>query len=585
MKRLFFPSLFSFSTNRNKKTVPRREQQAQRRQKKKGSAMSSLRQTAMRLLVFVFLLAYFSFPTAVTAEGADAKQRENPVRLTVLQTTDLHGAAGAAGRDDIPGIARIVSIVESERKRDQELLLIDCGDTALGSFSSTLDGGDSMFRVMNLARYDAWIPGNHDFDRGIPLLLKHAGMLEARPLAANLEIQKEEGNAVFEDWILLERKGLRIAVIGMVPEHLSQWIAPAQLEGSSRHGILETLDRILPRIMRASPDLILLAVHAGEFTQGRLYKDGKRRSLSEITARYPQIHLLLGGHSHQCVPGKKLYPDSWFVQGPPFAEGAARTVIEYDRKQRRILSMQTDILFSRDYPDSPETMDLLTPLLRETEIAARKTVARFDCGEGGSSALRGNLSASAVTRLFCRAMTEETHAAAAFLSIPEKRSLPPSSPPFSPGTTAAGGSTVLTERQLFDWMPYENFITILHLNSAEAEAIINEQERLENRKSAMIAYGLEYRLNAERRSVEGPLLLSPGTQSREKGELWESGRIRLPFAFSGYAASGAGGRYPVLRCIAASEAVQRRDLPLTIRDAVRRFLMKNYPPSSAGGLK
>ncbi len=602
MKRFFFPSLFSFSTSRNKKTVPRREQQAQRRQKKKGSAMSSLRQTAMFLLVFVFLLPYFPFPTSITADGAEAEQRENPVRLTVLQTTDMHGAAGADG-NELPGIARIVSIVKSEREREKEILLIDCGDTALGSFSSTLDGGDAMFRIMNLAGYDAWIPGNHDFDRGIPALLKHAEMLRATTrLAANLEILREGKSKVFEDWVLLRKKGLRIAVIGLVPEHLPQWVGPAQLDGSLREGFLQTLDRIIPEVMRVSPDLIILAVHAGEFSPARLYADGKRHSLSALSARYPQIDLILGGHSHQCVPGKKLYPHSWFVQGPPHAEGLAKTTIAYDRMKKRIVSMQTEILFSADYPDAPEAVKLLLPLQRKSRETAEKPVASFrdfhtvdsSCqgkAKGVSSAAGTSSAASSSSvpsssipsgapsilsispaLLICRAMTEETPAEMAFHGNPGKKELM-----LSPSGT-------FYEKELFQWMPYENTITILHLSPEEARAVINEQEQLRDRKSAMSVYGLEYRLNASG-TVEGPLLLSRNGLPWERKEKDGSGGERIAFAFSSYAACGAGGRYPVLRAVAESKNVKRLEISETIRDVLRRFLTKNYPPSPEGDLK
>ena len=59
-------------------------------------------------------------------------------------------------------------------------------------------------------------------------------------------------------------------------------------------------------------------------------KDGKFRNMASLSSKYPQIDLILAGHSHQTEPGKRLYPGAWFVQAPPLGAGCAQITVEVD---------------------------------------------------------------------------------------------------------------------------------------------------------------------------------------------------------------------------------------------------------------
>ena len=60
---------------------------------------------------------------------------------------------------------------------------------------------------------------------------------------------------------------------------------------------------------------------------------------------------------------------------------------------------------------------------------------------------------------------------------------------------------------------------------------------------------------------------------------WPEGKTAR-IAFSAFDASGAGGRYPVLRKLSAECG---EDTPFRTRELFLRYLMEHYPPSAAGG--
>ena len=168
----------------------------------------------MNRLFFILL----AIATALAGFQADAKAA--PRSLTILQTTDIHGAIGDAKS---PGLLQIADAAE-EIRHD---LWIDCGDLTQGSFSATVDSGASMVEALSAAGCDVWVPGNHDFDYGTAVLAERIGAFRGTVLAANMKSTATPMKT--SAWKMFERQGVKIAVVGIVPPYLGLWIAPEHL--------------------------------------------------------------------------------------------------------------------------------------------------------------------------------------------------------------------------------------------------------------------------------------------------------------------------------------------------------------------
>jgi 2',3'-cyclic-nucleotide 2'-phosphodiesterase/3'-nucleotidase len=87
------------------------------------------------------------------------------VQITILGTTDLHGnilpVDYYTNKPDNRGIAKIATLIKRIRKEQQNVLLIDSGDTIQGSPLESFHGRknnkpiDPMMLVMNSLNYDA----------------------------------------------------------------------------------------------------------------------------------------------------------------------------------------------------------------------------------------------------------------------------------------------------------------------------------------------------------------------------------------------------------------------------------------------
>ena len=466
-----------------------------------------------------------------------------PIELTILQTTDIHGAIGDA---KTPGLLQIAGAAESIGPD----LWIDCGDLTQGSYSSTMDNGRSMVEALNAAGCDVWVPGNHDFDYGVETISRRIGEFRGSVLAANMRSTAAPMKTA--SWKLFERKGVKIAVIGIVPPYLALWIAPEYLTGLQLEPPDDALERIMPEVMTAKPDVIVLAIHLGEFIAGRLNPDGKFRSMSALSSKYPQIDLILAGHSHQTEPGKRLYPGAWFVQAPALGAGFAQITIRVDpaAKGDKVTSIASKIVEGKGLPESRKLLPILDPVRKQAEEIGRRRIAKVDFELGP---MKNASKPNRLAELICLAMMESTGADAAFSGTLSNYKV-------SPG--------ILNERGLFLLSPYRDAIEVRNLTPAQIRTILRELETKEKTADCMMYAGI-----TAPDGIDGPLVL--GKTGKKISET-----KRIAVAFNAYDAHGAGGRYPKLKEIMESVEPRKQDKDRTrtdIRDALRAYLQKHYP--------
>ena len=472
-----------------------------------------------------------------------------PKKITILQTTDIHGSIGD---EKSPGLLQIAGATE----RIKPDLWIDCGDLTQGAFSSTIDDGASMVEGLNAAGCNVWVPGNHDFDYGVETLAKRIGYFRGTSLAANMKSNVFPMKTAA--WKVFERQGVKIAVIGIVPPYLGLWIEPEKLTGLELESPDAALERVMPDVMASKPDVIVLAIHLGEFIAGRLNPDGKLRSMASLSAQFPQIDLILAGHSHQTEPGKRLYPGAWFVQAPPLGAGCAQITVEVDpaAKGDKVLSVTSKIIEGKDQPESKELLPVLDPVRKKAAEAGHKPVAKLDFV---LEPMKNGMKPNRLAELICLAMTEATGADAAFSGTLSNYKV-------SPGT--------LNERELFLLAPYTDSIEVRSLSPAQIRTILRELETKLKTADCMMYTGF-----TAPDGIDGTLVLGKTGKTIPETE-------RVNVAFNTYDAHGAGGRYPKLKEIVETVKPPKSRPEADIRDALRNYLKKHYPvPNNTAGRK
>ena len=482
--------------------------------------MNRLKKTVL-LIAVSFLL--------VSASGQDAAVR-------IIQTTDLHGTI------DHGRLARVATLVERETEsaggRDKSLR-IDCGDLVQGSYAMTFPAGrEFMIRFLNQLSFDVFVPGNHDFEFGSAALLPLLRQFRGTVLGLNLEWN----GAPVRPWKMFSRGGLNIAVIGIAYPSLDRMFVPQVLDPVRVLPVEKQLETVIPEVMRARPDLILLAVHAGEQT-----RFNRNFSGYDLVRKYPQINLVLCGHSHQTDAGKALGKNTWRIQGPALANGITVAEISCDRKKRRVTSLKTRLVMIQDVPEQPEIRKQVKALDRQTFRSGRQPVAEIP------AELRPpekNEYSSFLTKLCGKAVMKATGAEIVFYGVSSR---------------FRAGRGVLTRFQLFRLLPYADHILTVDLTADEIVRILEEQIAV-RRKNGMYQAPCGLHFTLAGRKLRSVTLDSTG-RPPETDRTYRT-------AFSSYIFAG-GGRCPELHSIVKDKKAVF--FPALVREMAAEYLSEACP--------
>lgn len=116
-------------------------------------------------LSFLFVLGALSSLPACEHTTTTQQISTAPVKLSFMLTNDIHGHLQ-------PNLTTISSIAQQVRqqpeyaKNQSAFFLLDSGDQFQGTLISNYDEGSTVFAALNAMKYDAIIPGNHDYDFG-----------------------------------------------------------------------------------------------------------------------------------------------------------------------------------------------------------------------------------------------------------------------------------------------------------------------------------------------------------------------------------------------------------------------------------
>lgn len=149
----------------------------------------------MRKFLSLLLTMAMVLSLAVTVNAAAPKED-----ITILHTNDVHC--------DYEKYAKVATLHKSAD------LLVDAGDHVQGGVIGTLSKGEYIVDIMNYLKYDAAVPGNHEFDYGMDQFLHIAKDLAKYPyISANFT--GKDGTPYFDAYKIFEVKGVKVAFVGV----------------------------------------------------------------------------------------------------------------------------------------------------------------------------------------------------------------------------------------------------------------------------------------------------------------------------------------------------------------------------------
>ncbi|MFA7230674.1 MAG: bifunctional UDP-sugar hydrolase/5'-nucleotidase [Victivallaceae bacterium] len=453
------------------------------------------------------------------------------VKLTVLNTTDTH--AHVSGKNS--GWTKLATLIREQQTLaggKDKTLLIDCGDTLQGTQDGALTQGSIAIKIMNNLDYDVWVPGNHDFEFGLSVLKKRIAEFHGAVLAANMICPTLNG--VYKPWKMFKINGLKVAVIGVtLPGMSNQILQPQSALTTIQEG--EAIAECISSVRKSAPDIIILAQHQGMY--------GKKFNIFKLAGQYPEIDLILTGHTHQEQPGIKINSSGWLVQAGKHSKTLGVITFEYDTTHKKTVRISSKLL-----PVSESTPEDR----RARQIADTETVYKRKVGEVMPllSSPRPKTFESGITTLATLAMAETAKVDIAVFGM-------------NCGEFTVFEKTVY-EETVFRFFPFQDTLCTIELSLDELKTVMNEQIVAARKKyySPML-YGAKIIIDKNWNAVK----IIPGkTQSN-----------KFKVAFSSYTLAGGGGKFPQLARLAREKSSNLQNDEITIRECVSQYIKKHSP--------
>ena len=475
------------------------------------------------------------------------------VEVVILQTTDIHAHVQYGDSSQNSGNwLRLATAIKRERRLaggPNKCLIIDCGDTIQGTLVGALSKGRISVLLLDYLKYDSWILGNHELDFGIGRLKELITLCKTPIINGNLQLTEFP---IISAYRVINKAGAKIVIIGMNAFLLDFWSWGKKMKGFTVNKAGNTMEKIFPEVMKHNPDMIIVALHQGVIE----HDNRKANEVKTLAYRFPQIDLILGGHTHRKFAGKRM-ANSWYVQSGKHGEFLAKVIVKIDTQAHRVLDIQSKLLSSADYPIDQGSKKIIDPWLQKVRLFATKPICYVDkeVSSFGTPGYNCHMS-----EIICRAISSAAKVPVVFHGVLSQVGWP--------------AKSYLTEDKLFETIPYENGIGKAELTLEELKEIIEEQLNYKGKRSFNGVYGMTVTIKKDNISVDQ--IAFPGRSPFLKDK-------RIPVAFNSYTIAGAGGRFPKLRNILRRPSSRLVDLEINSRDVLRKYLKNserwNFPPT------
>ena len=261
----------------------------------------------------VIFIAVYIFLIGVVGCKPTTNETPQTVTLKIIATTDVHGALFpydfVYDKEAKTSLAQVLTFVKQQREnKDQEVILLDNGDLLQGqpvvyyyNFEA-VDKPHICAEVMNYMKYDAASVGNHDIETGHPVYDKIVKEFNFPWLSANT-INTSTNQPYFKPYTIINRKGIKIAILGLTTPSIPNWLPEKIWEGMVFEDMVETAGKWMKIIKeKEKPEIIIGLFHSGvDYTYGgRTAKTPKNENASRLVPeRVAGFDVVFAGHDHQ----------------------------------------------------------------------------------------------------------------------------------------------------------------------------------------------------------------------------------------------------------------------------------------------
>ncbi|MGA7160033.1 MAG: bifunctional UDP-sugar hydrolase/5'-nucleotidase [Bacteroidota bacterium] len=372
--------------------------------------------------------------------------------ITILHTNDIHATfipREATWMRETPkplvgGINELSFALDSVRKINNATLYLDAGDIMTGNPITEYEYhgalGGALFQMMNMIGCDAWCLGNHDFDLGQKNLLQLTRIAKFPTVSAN--VVDDNGNYPLNNkpYVIIEKNGLKIGIIGVMSQGLYGLVNQTMLVGIKVLSPIATTQKFIDEL-QPKTDLIVALTHQGVDDD------------SVLAMNVHGLNVIVGGHSHTRLKQPKLINGVIIVQTGAYCENLGVLDLTVDNKK---VTQYNGKLIQLWY-DSARPKTELSAFIDSVQHGIEKDYSQV-IGTLKEDWVRNDNGESGIGDFISDAQREAAHADVGFMN--------------NTGIRKNLSAGPITKRDIFEILPFRNILTTFQLSGSDVKTIV-----------------------------------------------------------------------------------------------------------------